>query len=184
MHGNLGNFFDGMFSFDFDFKDPLNQASDDWIDPNTPNLIITRMSDHIKVCVTGHVSIAKQNGVEAKVQGLPLFLKSTEIHTNCKQIMKNDHFRQGIARIDRASNACNPLVDVNIEIAIASLHINLWPGFDFLLNFTNCAWTPFLVTVPPTGKPAGNQAPGNTGAANPGSAAQGGPCATHGDLAM
>ena len=90
--------------------------------------------------------------------------------------MNSNHFRQGIPCIDRASNACNPSVDVDIEIAISSLCINLWPGFDFL-DFANHADTPFLVTVPPAGQAAG-------AANNPGPAAQGGPHATHGDLIM
>ena len=164
MLGDLGNFFNRTFSFeDFEFKDPLNQAGDDWADPNIPGLIITEASDQIKVCVTGHTSDdADKINIEPTLQGLPaLFLKSNELHADRERIMSNDNPKQGITRIEQNAPGHDASINVNIEIVIASLHIKLQPGFDFL-DFANHGQTPFPIAILPAGQaPGKGQAPGN-----------------------
>ena len=71
MHGDLSNFFNGTFSFDFDFKDLFNKANNDWNNLDISGIVITETSDHIKSCIDGHTSNADKNNIEAALQGLP-----------------------------------------------------------------------------------------------------------------
>ena len=151
MHGDLGNFFKGTFSFDFQFKDLLNQTGEDWTDPNIPGLIITETSDHMKLCVTGHTSNADKINIEPTFQGLWPFLKSNELHVSHERVMSNDNPKQGVTRINRNAPGCDASIDVNIEIVIASLCISLQPNFDFL-DFADCGWAPFSIAIPPAGQ--------------------------------
>ena len=74
MCDDLRNFFNISFSFDFDFKDLLNSANDDWIQQDVPALLIfSKTSDQVKLCVEGHTSDVSKNGIKHLLQGLPTF---------------------------------------------------------------------------------------------------------------
>ena len=107
MHGDLRNFFNSSFSFDFGFKDLLNQVNDDWIQQDVPALIFSKMSDHIKSCVDGHTSHVNKNTIGPSLQGLPIFPFSNDLHTDRKQILGNHNFKHRISDDPAGGNAGN-----------------------------------------------------------------------------
>ena len=93
MQDDLGNFFSGTFLFNFNFKELLNQANNHWNNPDISAVVITETSDDIKSCVSGHTSDPNKNNIKCTLQGMPIFLKISELHTTLKQIMSDNNFK-------------------------------------------------------------------------------------------